>query len=364
MGRHKKMAAASPPTPASQNDVYGPFLEAAPAPVRKLTRRTLPDGGAARLAALSTVSIYGPVTPLKTLAVQRAALVVAHTPFVSEYQDRKATRLITRVLVDDALDSQVVDEERTLTGAGVARWLARQSGRVTPRSLTTYRLILEAAGRVLYPQQFPPSRRSRASVPRKKAPAAVPAERVTELYTIASTLREGLRLRLLLALDLITGAGLRADEVREVLGTDVSMVTIGPGHDVVVITVRRFGVVHRRVPVISPAKGHRLITRAGEVGSAPLMPVTTSGQVSRNAVNKIGEDLRKLGHVGFDAVGLRNRWIVDLAVRHGVPAAALLRLAGVSDLRALADQVDLLPAYSPEQLAQILLAADEQGDAA
>ncbi|MGP9759696.1 hypothetical protein [Corynebacterium sp. AOP12-C2-36] len=331
--------------------------------MRKLTRRTLPDGGEARLAALSTVSIHGPDTPLKTLAVQRAALVWAHTPLVGEYNDRKSTRLVTRVLLDDALDSQVVDEERTLTNRGVTRWLDKQSGKLSANSVRTYRLMLETAGRVLYPQQFPLSPRSRMSAPRTKRAVAVPAERAAELYTIASTLREGLRLRLLLALDLITGAGLGPDEVRQVRGTDVSMVSIGLGHDVVVITVRRSGEVHRRVPVINPAKGHRLITRAGEVGSAPLMPVTTSGAVSRNVLNRINEDLRKLGYFGFDAVGLRNRWIVEKGSQPGIPAAALLRLAGIGDLRALADQADLLPDYSLEDLAGILVAVDEQGDA-
>jgi hypothetical protein len=362
MGRHKAMPAATPAYTASPqgNGGLGAAAEPAPSRVRKLTRRTLPDGGAERLAALSTVSIKGPDSPLKAVAVQRAALVWAHTSGTSDYQDRKAVRVVAQVLLEDALDSQIVDEERTLTSAGVERWLAKRRSKVTDRSIGTYRLILETAGRALYPQQFPPSRRSRPSVPRKKAPAAVPATQIEELYMIASALRESLRMRLLLVLDLITGAGLRPDEVREVLGTDVSLVTIGPGHDVVVVTVRRYGVIHRRVPVVNPAKGHRLITRAAEVGSAPLMPRTSSGQVSRNAVNRVGEELRKLGHFGFDAVGVRSRWIVDLAVQPGIPAAALLRLAGVGDLRVLADQADLLPDYSPQELAHLLLAVDER----
>ena len=84
-----------------------------------------------------------------------------------------------------------------------------------------------------------------------------------------------------------------------------------------------------------------------------------NGRVSRNIVSKLNDRLREYGFAGLDAVALRNRWIMDLALTPGISAVAVIRLAGVRDLRVVADQPELLPKYSPEELAAMLLEAQE-----
>lgn len=90
------------------------------------------------------------------------------------------------------------------------------------------------------------------------------------------------------------------------------------------------------------------------------MSLTANAQVDRNVVNRVNDALKGQGFPAMDARGLRNRWILDLAEQPGVPAAALLRLAGVGDLRVLADQVEQLPTYKPVDLAQLLIGAETE----
>jgi len=175
-----------------------------------------------------------------------------------------------------------------------------------------------------------------------------------------------LRWRVLLILDLVTGAGLRAREIREIRGGDVSTCRLGPGHEIVVVRVRDRGTVDRVVPVIDARKAQRILDLAGAGGpDRTLLPAASrDGTVEKNAVNHVSEELKRLVYPGGDFAGLRNRWILDLAMTPGVPAAALLRLAGVGDLQVLADQKSLLPQYAPEQLAELLIHGEQASEAA
>jgi hypothetical protein len=164
---------------------------------------------------------------------------------------------------------------------------------------------------------------------------------------------------LLWVLDLITGAGLRSSEIKDLRGTDFTVIRLGLGREIVVVRITGRWGKPRRVPVVDPGKGHRLLDRAREVGSGSFLPLTADGQLDRNIINRVNENLREQGFPTLDARGLRNRWLVDLAVSPGIPAAALLRLAGVSDLRVLADQAENLPVYRPEDLAMFLIDAEE-----
>ncbi|WP_161795919.1 hypothetical protein [Corynebacterium pilosum] len=322
--------------------------------MRKLTRRTLPD--LERFERLRQVSLAKPAGPLRTQAVERAALVRAHTKVSAATPDLKAVRVIARFLYDEAVIDGVVDEERALTRAHVDHWLY-QSNQFSLRSVRTYRSILYDAGRVLYPREFPAPRAVLA--PRGRATPACPPGTAQRLYEEATLVPDVLRPRLLLVLDLITGAGLRSSEVREATGGDISTVSLGSGQEVVTVKVRKAGVIDRVVPVTDPRKGHRLQMRAREVGTGTLYPLTVNGVVSKNAVSRLNDRLREYGFAGLDAVSLRNRWILDLAATPGVSTAALLKLAGIGDLRVLADQAALLPALSAADLAEMLLDADE-----
>lgn len=363
MGRHKKMGAANAEPVSSPRKGPHSYWLAVSATVRRLTMTTLgTEERRERFERLRQLSIREPEGPLRAQAVERGALVWAHTLEKSEVSDEKESRIVMRYLYAEAIVHQYVDEERALTRERIDQYLFRDNS-FTLRSQRVYRSVLYAAGRVLYPREFPAPRAVLA--PRKKGvPAAKPGT-AWDLYAIAPSLPEGLRMCLVLVLDLVTGAGLRAQEVRQVTGGDVSTRRIGPGREVVVIRVRDRGVVDRVIPVIDGMKGQRLLDRARQVGAdQPLMPVTKNGTVNRNSVNRLSERLLLKGYPGADFGALRNRWILDLAMTPGLPTAALLRLAGVGDLRVLADQKDLLPDYGPEQLAELLIHAEQAGEVA
>ena len=75
----------------------------------------------------------------------------------------------------------------------------------------------------------------------------------------------------------------------------------------------------------------------------------------RNAICHVSEELVEQGFPGFNAAALRNRWVVKLASDPGVPAAMLMKMAGIADLRVLHDLEADLPKFSPEDEAQALL---------
>lgn len=334
-----------------------PSIEPAPAPTRRLKVEDLTDQQKTRYVRLSKLSIRVPAGPLRDMAIQRAALVWSLTPQHPEVIDDRECRILGRFLYSEGLAYQHIDEERALVRAVVDRWLSTHDN-VALQSRRIYRTAVYAAGRVLYPGEYPAARAVIA--PRGKGNAAAEPGTAESLYSIAPLLPGRLRRRLLIVLDLASGAGLRPAEIRTVLGKDIRVTRRPGGHDLVVVRVRRKGKFDRAVPVMDPAKARRIVARADEVGpSEPLMPKDKNGEVPRNAVNRVSEDLRRLGHPTVDALGLRHRWLLDLAVTPGVPAAALLALSGVSDLRVLVDRVEQLPHYSPEQLAGLLAAADD-----
>ena len=159
MGRFTALAAATPvlERPTSRDYVPGEVStvsvigQASPSRVRRLTRRTLPDED--RYLRLREVGIHRPAGPLRSEAIARAALVQAHTRVLDEIADAKAARVVARYLYDEALVCGVVDEERALTRPAVDRWLFRDDI-FSRRSQRTYRTILYAAGRTLYPHEL------------------------------------------------------------------------------------------------------------------------------------------------------------------------------------------------------------------
>lgn len=364
MGRHKKMLAA-PKAPSgfvSESEVLSPASVSgttggAPSRPRRLTVRTLSESELQRYEQLvETTAIQVPHGPFRAPSLERASMVQARTLFISAEVDRKAVRVIARRLYEDALQWQDVDEFRALTKESVNRWLLQQSRRVKPSSVKTYDQVLARAGRILYPQQFPV--RTPVSGSRQKGQRAADRGSAEELYALTPLLNPSLCQTFLLVLDLITGAGLRASEIKDLKGSDFTVVQVGLGHEVVIVRIKGRWGKSRSVPVIDPAKGHRLIQRAHEVGTGSFMPLTVNARVDRNAVNRVNSALNRLGLPAMDARGLRNRWVLDLACTPGVPASALLRLAGVGDLRVLADQVEQLPTYESADLARLLIDAE------
>lgn len=354
MGRFTALAAAPAAVEKSRREgipAVSVIGQASPSRVRRLTRRTLPDTD--RYLRLREIGIQRPAGPLRSEAIDRAALVQAHTRAIDEVADAKAARIVARYLYDEALLFSSVDEERALTRAAVDRWLFRDDV-FSRRSQRTYRTILYAAGRVLYPHEFPEPHRQRG--PRRKAVPAAKTSLEDELYAIAPSLRPMLRAQLLTILDLTTGAGLSSQEIRHLRGSDISPLEL-PERTVVQIAVRKRGVVSRVVPVVCPVRGHRLLARAREVGSGFIFPIVGE-TMPRNAICHVAEELVEQGFPGFNAAALRNRWVVKLASDPGVPAAMLMKMAGIADLRVLHDLEADLPKFSPEDEAKALLRSE------
>lgn len=346
MGRHKAMAPAPEPDPPPP---LIPGLEPVPDRIRRLTMRTLPDRE--RYERLKKMSINRPPGPLRSKAMECAALVQGHTPVIDEQNDGKNVRIIANMLYDEGLVAGYVDEQRALTRNNIDTWLFK-SAKVSERSLSVYRRVLYIAGATLYPREFPMPLRTLATRQRPTAPA--PVGTAEELYAALPLLPESIRRRLVLILDLITGAGLRTQEIREITGSDIGVLQLPDGREIVEVRVRRRGVVHRRVPVLCPHRGHRLLSHATVVGTGTFFPLMANGKVAKNIVSKLNDRLRECGFAGLDARALRHRWIMDLAVTPGIPAAAVLYLAGAGDLRVVADQPEMLPTYCSEELAAML----------
>ena len=355
MGRFTALAAAPVVVEESKRSsipAVSVIGQASPSRVRRLTRRTLPDTD--RYLRLKEIGIQRPAGPLRSDAIDRAALVQAHTRAIDEVADAKAARVVARYLYDEAIVLGSVDEERALTRPAVDKWLFRDDV-FSRRSQRTYRTILYSAGRVLYPHEFPEPHRQRG--PRRKAVPAARLSLETELYAIAPNLRPMLRAQLLTILDLITGAGLSSQEIRHLRGSDISPLEL-PERTVVQIAVRKKGVVSRVVPVVCPVRGHRLLTRAREVGHGFVFPIV-GDSMPRNAICHVSDELVEQGFPGFNAAALRNRWVVKLASDPGVPAAMLMKMAGIADLRVLHDLEADLPTFTPEDEAKVLLHCEE-----
>lgn len=375
MGRHKKMtpastAAAQSPeetssTGSGQAELGGwdgqRYVPRAP----RVTRGMLDVHQLVRckfLIATTTINVAD--GPLKTQALESAAILQAMCPFVSEKADRRGFRRVARYLYDDALDhgehgEEAVDEWRALSKQEVNQWLSRKAHTVSPRGVKTYEQDLARVGRLIYPQQYPAPREHSAS--RRKGQRAVVPGTAEYLYSIAVSLKPTHARMLRWQLDLITGAGMRTGEIKDLRGHDVSVMCDGDEDVVVVKVTGRWGRI-RWVPVIDEDKAARILARARQVGEGFFVPVMSTGEVDRNALNRINRVLKKRGFGVVDATGLRNRWLVDLACRPGIPAAVLMSVAGVGDLRILADQADSLPRYTPQQLARLFIAADEGTD--
>ena len=148
MGRFTALAAAPAVVEKSKHrntPAVAAIGQASPSRVRRLTRRTLPDTD--RYLRLKEIGIQRPAGPLRSDAIDRAALVQAHTRAIDEVADVKAARVVARYLYDEALLFGSVDDERALTRPAVDKWLFRDDI-FSRRSQRTYRTILYAAGRV------------------------------------------------------------------------------------------------------------------------------------------------------------------------------------------------------------------------
>lgn len=301
-----------------------------------------------------------PPSPHTHQAVEVAIGLWVRTPAQAPAADRDAVTALATVLQLDADDRGHVDPEKALMPREIERVLAMNPRGWSPVSIPTYRAYLTAAGRVVHPAMFPPLRRRSLLEIRQLSvwPGAVKGatlriaseEDQTTAYSCAQR-DNTFAHRAQVILDLVTGAGLRAAELRRLRYGDITEQHLPGGVAVAVVTVISPSGRARRVPIVDEGKALRLL-RACEGQRADALALAPDGvHVERNAVNRISERLVERGYPPIDFEALRNRWVVDWA--SVVPAAILTALADVSveDLRRLVrafevvEDIDALSTY-------------------
>lgn len=235
--------------------------------------------------------------------------------------DRGAVRIVAAHLADHALGIGRLDVETALTVDEVGRYLARRKAAgARPSTVKAHQYALHRAVRVVHPQAR--VGRREAATTRSPRIAPVSHEHVRELYRITRQISATHGQTMLTILDLATGAGARASEMRRVTGADVTTVRpVDSGMPVTVVRLVNSRGAERHVPVLDAEKAQRLTDLAARVGTAPLLPR------ERNSVNRVRENLRRQGKmVEFNAAALRYRWLIDLTATP-MPAAALMQIA-------------------------------------
>lgn len=258
-------------------------------------------------------------------ALELAALVWACVP--ARPSDRDSVSLLAHCLFDDGTVHGNVDVCRALVPDNVERWLGQRAERETTGSVRRDRTMLRAAGRVVHPQQYAPPRSRHGQVAvRVRSVAAATDREVRRLYAVSRLVSDGLARRMLIVLDLVTGAGARPAEIRDFRGTDV--IDCGRGQ-IAVRLVSRFGA-SRVVPIVGELKAQRLQQLSILHGPAPFL----TGSL-RNRVNRVQEDLARAGFAEqLNVTALRSWWILKVA-EAPVSLAMLYSLCDTKDFRRL-----------------------------
>lgn len=177
---------------------------------------------------------------------------------------------------------------------------------------------------------------------RRKRTPAVDGFNVAKWQAVIPGLPTLLGQRAQALLDLALGAGARPGDFKTLRGTAITSIAVD-GHAVAVVNLPNHNGGVRQIPVVDPKISARLLGLAARVADGlVLSPKAIAPE--RNSVNRVNSDFKRYGHPRIDLVALRNRWVLDLAA--SVPAALLLQLADVGDLRVLVDQRPLLPTFT------------------
>lgn len=310
----------------------------------------LPPDEEERRAQLLVLTVKAPNSEIARAAVEAAATARCLVPFTRSSTDTKAAAAIARFLVWTAYPTGVVDLRRGFRRRNVDRYLM-SAGTGAERGLRERRNILYGTGRMLHPREYPPARVLPAPRPKRQA-AATPTE-IRDLMAWIPRLPEALATRAQVLFDLAYGAGARPADFKTLRGNAITtMRSYGRAFSVVTLPNNAGGV--RQVPVIDPAISARLLELSARVGSG-LVLAPDAEFAERNIVNRISEKMRDRGYPGLNVAALRNRWILDLAER--IPAALLVQLADLVDVRVLADQRDQLRRYKTRHVITLMMEA-------
>jgi hypothetical protein len=356
MARFKKMMIASAAPGGSEaksgeaacsDSPAKTVVAVARAAVRELP--ALPLSESDRLARLLRCTVAADNPAVAEAAIEAAAILRCQVPFTTAEQDRKTVGHIARFLVWSAF-GDVVDPIRAFTKANVDEHLAA-TATGSRRSYQQRRYVLYGTGRRLHPQQFPASQPRNAQM-RHRHPVASRSE-IRNLQAIIPRLPSRLGQRAQALVDLSYGAGARPADFRTLRGTAITSIGID-GRAISVVALPNLGGGVRQVPVVDPDISARLLGLAASIGDR-LVLAPNAASAERNIVNRVSEQLRSHGHASLDPVGLRNRWVLDLAER--VPAVLLQQLGDLCELRILVDERSLVQQYKLRHAITILTEA-------
>lgn len=304
-----------------------------------------------RYRRLLTVRVRSMDPTIGEEGVESAARARCLLPFTRESTDRNAAALIARFLVAEASAVGAVEAKSAFRRTNVDRYLNVRARRGTERSLRECRNVLYAVGRVIHPREYPAARVLPA--PRFTRQEAASTRHVRELYALVPGLPASLSGRLQVLIDLSYGAGARPADLKELRGNAIKHIRYD-GRPITVVTLPNLSGGVREVPVLDAPIGGRIAAWADHVGD-DLLLTPGRGKAERNAPNRVSEHLRRLGYGGVSVTALRNRWVLDLAER--VPAALLVQLADVVDIRVLADQREQLITYRTRHAVTVMAEA-------
>lgn len=305
------------------------------------------DGlGPARLAVLRRCAPGGYDQRVQPLLVEAAARVWARTPIRTVQGDRRAMTVLMDMLAEETAAHGSVDVRRALRRESVDRWLSRAPA---PQLVGGLRVMLYTAGRVLYPRDYPAL---------QVAPAitgtcvAADKDLLQEMYALAEEFPETLSWPLALMLDLCAGAGLRADELDRVLGSDIAALPLA-GAPAVAVTVRSRTARVRTVPVVQPQTVQRLRAAAECAGPRRLFAPWIRCAEGDSIQDFIAAELRRRGYPMLTAAALRSRWFSNLAGL--IDLGVLLQLAGAEQVRVLTGPPTYVPMPELALIAAILV---------
>lgn len=336
MARFRAMS----PVKTRRDKVATPVVNTVPPELRRDVLPPIhPDTDMDRYERLGQVRIVKVSARFKAPALLTARRLRCRMQESTPGTDAESTARIAHYVASEAERTGELNYKRIFRRAAVDRYLQYQSRRLTTRTMRTLQNQLYEAGRVVHPQEFP-KRNALGSPHVRRAPAASLAD-IDNAYAMAPTLPAAIGRKLVILLDLCFGAGARANDLKLLRGTSITESKWKGKHLAVVHLPNRDGS-SRSVPVADPDISARLI-ELGKATGANYLLAPPGCDVERNAANRISERLRDRGLKSLSAAALRNRWLLELAVR--VPAALMLQLADVETAQILSDQRDQLPTY-------------------
>ncbi|MGA8724676.1 MAG: hypothetical protein WB565_06515 [Acidimicrobiales bacterium] len=247
--------------------------------------------------------------------------------------------IVTQLLWWADGEGQPLDPQVLLRPEAIDRFLDRGCRHLKPGTRSSYRTALRRVGRVvLDPALFPPPS---IEIPARDPEGPYTAEEVNAQRSWVRGLpTEQMRRNALVLLALGLGAGLRAEEMARMRGSEVFRAE----HGVVVRVVRKR---EREIPVLASWEDV-IFDLADEVGECLVFRPDRTQVLKNQTSNFISRCAKSVGGPpAFSLLRLRSTWIVNHFVA-GIPPNVLADAAGIQRTQ-LAKFFNLMPDYALEE---------------